>query len=58
MRGFQKTQQNHHKESIPTAKHQQIAESTIPCKDLYSVRSKRSIQPHTHKERRGMENRL
>jgi hypothetical protein len=55
---FPKTKQNYYKKLIPTTKYQQITGLTILCKDLYSVRSKRSVQPHTHKERRGIENRL
>jgi hypothetical protein len=53
---FLKTKQNYYKKSIPTTKYQQITGLTILCKDLYSVRSKRSVQPYTHKERREIEN--
>jgi hypothetical protein len=55
---FLKTKRNYYKELIPTTEYQRITGSTIPCEDLYSVRSKRSVQPYTHKEKRGIENRL
>jgi hypothetical protein len=58
MCGFLKTKQNHYKELIPTTEYQRITGLTILCKDLYSIRSKRSVQPYTYKERRGIENRL
>jgi hypothetical protein len=58
MRGFLTTQRNYYKELIPLTKYRRATGLIMPCQDLYSIRSKRSVQPYTHEGRRGIENRL